>query len=69
MKDMLFEVPRNKTRLELVKEKHGIETTDQGIGSDRWLAHMKEPWQYGRGATEIEAVLAVCAQNKIEVVL
>lgn len=99
MNDMLFEVPKNKTRLEACKEKHGIETldSDESMGDARWVAVLMpsarqlgygltdksdffEVWGKvcrlldetglsGYGKTEVDAVVAVCRQNGIEVVL
>ena len=37
---MLFDVPRNKTRLELIKEQHGIETHNAG---PHW-GRKNHPW-------------------------
>lgn len=37
MGDMLFEVPRNKTRLEMAKEQHGIETRNCNLKAGKNL--------------------------------
>lgn len=50
--NLLFDVPKNKTRLELIKEKHGIQTHfTRGMGDNSdWVAVLMEPvWKLGYG--------------------
>lgn len=65
--DELFDVPRNKTRLQIVKEDNGIETHDCGEawGDSRWIAMLMPACRklgYGVTATSSMAdiMLLVC---------
>lgn len=53
---MLFDVPKNKTRLEIAMEKHTIHTHDSGWSDEdfpRWVAVLMEPvWRMGYGVKE-----------------
>lgn len=55
MNNLLFDVPRNRTRLEIAMEKHTIHTLrspGMGPGLD-WLAVLMKPvWQMGYGVKE-----------------
>jgi hypothetical protein len=74
MNDQLFDVPQNKTRLELVKEKHGITTTRRPLfeteGAEGWAAWLNtsQGWVHF-GDTESDAVLELCRKQNIEVIL
>lgn len=66
--DELFDIPRNKTRLEIVKEENGIETADCGdnsMGDARWLALLMPACRkLGYGVTEtsdfMDIMIKVC---------
>lgn len=101
MSDLLFDVPRNKARLEIAKETHGIETFRSSIDrKDKpWMAIVRpvivkalegyedvskmefgqifagycrllDDWNLvGYGETEADAVLDVCRNCEIGVIL
>lgn len=55
--DLLFDVPRNKTRLEIVMEKHVIHTHDSHVVNypdfPRWVAVLMPPcWKMGYSAKD-----------------
>lgn len=67
MKDMLFDVPIQKTRLEIVMEKYGIETldSDASMGNARWMAYLMPACRnLGYGVTEtsdiVDVMMKVC---------
>lgn len=52
MSDSLFEIPAGKTRRQLFKEKHQIETHFCRDGNPDWLAmHMPSARKFGYGVT------------------
>lgn len=64
LEPLLFDVPRNKTRLQLVKEQHGIETHDSeaSMGDARWLALLMPACRkLGYGVTEQSNMVEIMA--------
>lgn len=72
---MLFDVPKNKTRLELLKEQHGITTArrceyEVGEGVEGWAAWLTDGHNGPEfGDTEADAILDLCRKNNIQVTL
>jgi hypothetical protein len=65
MREMLFDIPKNKLKITVFKEKHGIETLFSKGCEPPWCAlHMPTARKYGYGVTETssfgDCVAKVC---------